>query len=180
MNDLFHVITGTRSLEPEKYYSLNGEYAALLYQDGAIEVFREGDSSHVYILNTKCINFPNAFEIIGDHLVAAEYDGGIMFQNLTDKTINILNTDTVYSALKFKGSLLMAIREDKKCIDVFDAERAEKLFSMQSAAPIQYFAFSKNGEEAVAVTENGKYIVANLWQDESDLLEQANHFVFGY
>ena len=180
MNDVNHILSGTTGIEPIVTFSADLEYAALIYDDGAIEVFRREDSRHVYLLNRQYYELPYVLGFTGDRMAAAGKSGGIMFQNLEDGSITNLNTDTVYVSFRYCGSKLMALREDRCAADVFDAEKPELLFSMQSAVPITSFGFSENGAEAVAVTENGEYLVADLWQNESALLEQARRFAPGH
>lgn len=179
MNDLSHILTETTDIAPEKYYSPDGAYAALLYHDGAVEIFRREDSSQVYLLNRQFYEMPNEFGIISGNLVAAENPGGIMFQNLEDQRITTLNTDTLYTNMRFRGNLLMAVQDNGCTIDVFDIVKAEQLFSMQSAVPFESFGFSEDGNETVAFIGENECLAANLWADEDALLEKARTFASG-
>ncbi|MER1994217.1 MAG: WD40 repeat domain-containing protein [Eubacteriales bacterium] len=154
------------------YYSRDGRYAALLYPDGAIEVFRQEDSSKVYLLNNQYTAAPAAFGISGDTMCASDSKGRLLFQNLADGTMTVLNTGSPRTVFMFdsSGDLLMAASDDAADADVYAVKEAEKLFTVSGASALKAIGFSEDGEQAVAVTTDGQILTAELWRNETKLL----------
>ena len=138
------------SYDPVISYAQDGAYAALLYPDGAIEVFRKGEEK-AFLLNTQFYNEPTAFGIFGDRMVAADIYGRIMFQDLKDGSMNLLDADGIYRVFMFEGNFLAAGRNNGTVVDVFDVEKGERLFSMQNSAGFARIGFSEDGEYAVGL-----------------------------
>ncbi len=178
--ETFRAINKMDDYEPSLYYAPDGEYAALLYPDGAIEVFRKGEGQKAILLNTQFYNEPTAFGIFGDKMAAADSYGRIMFQDLKDSSMNILNTDGICRVFMFEGDFLAAGRNNGTVVDVFDMKKGERLFSMQSAAGFSRIGFSEDGKYAVGLTEGNSAVTGELWQNENALLEAARRFAPGH
>ena len=179
LTETFMTINGITEPNPRLYYSREGEYAAWVSEDGTIEVFRKDEPDKVF-LQTEQFNFaPTAFGIAGDTMVAADRTSRMMFQNLKDGTMTVLKDDYAHTSFVFNGNYLMAAREGACVIDVYDAEKAEKLFSMSSSVPFERMGFSEDGNEAAAINTNGRVMTGNLWLNENALLEAARRFVPG-
>ena len=103
----------------------------------------------------------------------------MMFQNLKDGTMTVLKDDYAHTSFVFNENYLMAAREGACVIDVYDAEKAERLFSMSSSVPFERMGFSEDGNEAAAINTNGRVMTGNLWLNENALLEAARRFVPG-
>ena len=179
VSETFKALNEMESYEPSVYYAPGGEYAALLYPDGAIEVFRKGDGEKAVLLNTQFYNEPTAFGIYGDRMAAADRYGRIMFQDLKDSSMNILDADGVYTVFMFEGNFLAAGRNDGTAADVFDTEKGERLFSLQDAGGFTRIGFSQDGRYAVGLTEGNGAVTGELWQNESALLDAARRFAPG-
>ena len=180
VSETFRALNQMESYDPKLYYAPGGEYAALLYPDGAIEVFRKGDAQKAVLLNTQFYNEPTAFGIFGGRMAAADSYGRIMFQNLEDGSMNILDAEGVYRVFMFEGSFLAAGRNNGTAVDVFDAEKGERLFSMQDPAGFVRIGFSEDGRYAVGLTEGNGAVTGELWQNESALLDAARRFAPGH
>ena len=180
VTETFKALNEMDDYEPVLYYSPGGEYAALLYPDGAIEVFRKGEGEKAFLLNTQFYNEPTAFGIFGSKMVAADSYGRIMFQDLTDSSMSILDAAGIYRVFMFEGNYLAAGRNNGAVVDVFDTEKGERLFTMQSPAGFTRIGFSEDGEYAVGLTEGNGAITGELWQNENALLEAARRFAPGH
>ena len=179
VTETFKALNKMDDYEPSLYYSPGGEYAALIYPDGAIEVFRKGEGQKAFLLNTQFYNEPTAFGIFGDRMAAADSYGRIMFQNLKDGSVNLLDTDGIYRVFMFEGNFLAAGRNNGTVVDVFDTENGERLFSMRNAGGFSRIGFSADGNYAVGLTEGNGAVTGELWQNENALLEAARRFVSG-
>ncbi len=170
LTDSFRVLSGLSDFDPVLHYSREGEYAALTYPDGTIEVFRKGEEKP-FLVNAHFAAAPLAFGICGDVMVASENTGRMMFQNLQNGELKILDGEP-YLTLIFDGNLLLASRYEAKEIDVYDYKKGELLFTMRSSEPFRNGGFSADGKYAVFYTDN-RCMTAVLWRDEEDLLKQA-------
>ena len=179
VSETFRILNEMDSYDPVISYAQDGAYAALLYPDGAIEVFRKGEEK-AFLLNTQFYNEPTAFGIFGDRMVAADIYGRIMFQDLKDGSMNLLDADGIYRVFMFEGNFLAAGRNNGTVVDVFDVEKGERLFSMQNSAGFARIGFSEDGEYAVGLIEENGAVIGNLWQNENALLEAARHFAPGH
>ena len=173
-------------LQPRKQYSRDGKITAVLYPDGAIELFDTfGDGKPQRTLAQ--LMWPIvSFGMVNDRLIASDYSGRMLFYDLTNKeVVRILNGAPPYTGYSFneEGTLMMALRNGGGYdIDVYETETGEMLFSMtttvtlpsdlQSFEPFTEFAFTSDGEYAVGVTENS-FVVADLLKDEDRLIERA-------
>ncbi|MBQ4240164.1 MAG: toll/interleukin-1 receptor domain-containing protein [Oscillospiraceae bacterium] len=180
VTETFRALNAMDDYEPLLYYSPEGAYAALLYPDGAIEVFRKGEGEKPILLNTQLYNAPTAFGIVGDRMVAADRYGRIMFQSLTDESMNILTADGVYSVFVFDGDCLMAGQNNGTTVDMYDFEKGERLFSMRSEVPFTRIGFSEDRLYAVCLTEENGAVVGELWKKENALLTEARRFAPGH
>ena len=179
VTETFKALNKMDDYEPSLYYSPGGEYAALIYPDGAIEVFRKGEGQKAFLLNTQFYNKPTAFGIFGDRMAAADSYGRIMFQSLKDGSVNLLDTDGIYRVFMFDRNFLAAGRNNGTVVDVFDTENGERLFSMRNAGGFSRIGFSADGNYAVGLTEGNGAVTGELWQNENALLEAARRFVSG-
>ena len=179
LTETFMTINGITEPNPRLYYSREGEYAAWVSEDGTIEVFRKDEPDQVFLQTGQVNCAPTAFGIAGDTMVAADRTSRMMFQNLKDGTMTVLKDDYAHTSFVFNGNYLMAAREGACVIDVYDAEKAEKLFSMSSSVPFERMGFSEDGNEAAAINTNGRVMTGNLWLNENALLEAARRFVPG-
>ena len=179
VTETFKALNKMDDYEPALYYSPKGEYAALLYPDGAIEVFRKGEGQKAFLQNTQFYNEPTAFGIFGDRMAAADSYGRIMFQDLKDGSMSLLDTDGIYRVFMFEGNFLVAGRNNGTVADVFDTERGERLFSMRDAGGFTRIGFSEDGNYAVGMTEGNRAVTGELWQNENALLEAARRFASG-
>ncbi len=180
LTETFKAINSITDTAPAVFFSREGNYAALVYADGTIEVFRKGENRKVFLKNAQFTYAPVAFGIIADTMVASDRGGRLLFQNLADGSMTILKTGVVHTDFIFSGNLLMARRESHGIIDVYNAEKAELLFSMRSSVPFTQFGFSGDGKSAVGITADLDIMVADLLQDESALLERARRFAPGH
>lgn len=180
VSETFKALNQMENYDPKLYYAPGGEYAALIYPDGAIEVFRKGEGQQAFLLNTQFYNEPTAFGIFGGRMAAADSYGRIMFQNLENGSMNILDTEGIFRVFMFEGSFLAAGRNNGTAVDVFDTEKGERLFTMQNAAGFSRIGFSEDGKYAVGLTEGNGAVTGELWQDENALLEAARRFVPGH
>lgn len=173
--ETFQTLLEMKDEPSEPYYSPDGRYAALQYPDGVIEVFRQEDSDRVYLMNNQYSTAPVAFGITGDIMCASDDKGRLLFQDLTDGTMTVLNTGSPRTVFMFDpaGELLMAVADNATDADVYDVRNAEKLFTVSGTTVLKAIGFSEDGELAVAYTADGKYITAELWRDETKLLEAA-------
>ena len=142
-------------------------------------MFRKGEGQKAFLLNTQFYNEPTAFGIFGDRMAAADSYGRIMFQNLKDGSVNLLDTDGIYRVFMFEGNFLAAGRNNGTVVDVFDTENGERLFSMRNAGGFSRIGFSADGNYAVGLTEGNGAVTGELWQNENALLEAARRFVSG-
>ena len=143
-------------------------------------MFRKGEGEKPVLLNTQLYNTPTAFGIVGDRMVAADRYGRIMFQSLTDESMNILTADGVYSVFVFDGDCLMAGQNNGTTVDVYDFEKGERLFSMRSEVPFTRIGFSEDRLYAVGLTEENGAVVGELWKKENALLTEARRFAPGH
>ena len=180
VTETFKALNEMDDYEPLIYYTLKGEYAALLYPDGSIEVFRKGEGGKVLLENTQFYNLPTAFGIYADMMVAADRYGRLMFQNLKDSSMKIVDTDGVHTVFMFDGNYLVAGRNSGTEADVYDLEKCERLFTLESSAQITRIGFSADGSCAVGLTEDGGAVVGELWTNENALLEAARRFAPGH
>ncbi len=176
VTDTFKALSGLTDFDPQLYYSREGAYAALLFPDGVIEIFSKDNIEKPLLVNSHFKSAPTAFGIIGNTLAAADSLGRVMFQDLTDGKLTILDTGAAHLTFVFGGDLLMASQLDGTVIDVYDTQKAEFLFSMRNSVPFRTMGFSADGRYAVAHTDN-QWMTAELWLDESALLEQARRLV---
>ena len=174
MPGTYQTVLGMQDGPSYTVYSPDGQYAALVYPDGPIEVFRREDPSSVFLLNAQFATEATACGIAGDILCAADSKGRVLFQNITDGTMTILDTGAAHLTFNFdlRQDLLMASQEDGKRIDVFSVKDAELLFTMSGSSPFLRMGFSEDGEYAVAFTEDA-CMAAHLYTDEALLLEEA-------
>ncbi len=179
VTETFKALNKLDDYEPLLYYASGGEYAALLYPDGAIEVFRKGEGQKAFLQNTQFYNTPTAFGIFGDRMAAADSYGRIMFQNLKNGSMNLLDTEGIYRVFMFKGDFLAAGRNNGTVVDVFDTEKGEHLFSMRHADGFARIGFSADGRYAVGLTEENGAVIGELWQNENALLDAARRFAPG-
>ncbi len=156
------------------WYSQDGKYAALVYEDGVIEVFSREDPGHVALMNAQFADGPTAFGIAADTLCAADSKGRLLFQHMNDSQPTVLDTGLAYGTFVFSpdGKILMAAKTDGSCIDVYSVPDAEKLFSMTAQEVFQSMGFSEDGEYAIGFTENG-CVTGKLWTDENEMVQQA-------
>ena len=180
LTETFMSINGIGKPDPELFWSREGDYAAIVHEDGCIEVFRKEDPDTVYLQNDQFTFAPVAFGIVGDTLAASDRTSRMMFVNLKDGTMKILKGDCAHNTFVFSGNILMASRGDGCGVDVYDVETAELLYSMTSPVPFQRMGFSEDGGFTVAVTGDGRTAAGNLWQNESALLEAARRFAPGH
>ena len=180
VSETFKALNEMENYEPVVYFAQDGAYSALLYPDGAIEVFRKGEEQEAFSLNTQFYNEPTAFGIYGDRMVAADSYGRIMFQNLEDGSMNLLDTDGIYRVFMFEENFLAAARNNGTVVDVFDTEKGELLFSMQSDEGFVRIGFSEDGKYVVGLTEDNGAVTGELWQNENALLEAARRFAPGH
>ena len=176
VTETFKALNQMDDYEPLLYYSMGGEYAALLYPDGAIEVFRKGEGQKAFLQNTQFYNTPTAFGIFGDRMAAADSYGRILFQNLKDGSMTLLDTDGVYRVFMFRDRFLVAGRNNGAVADVFDMEKGERLFSLRNPSGFTRIGFSEDGTRAVGLTEGNGAVTGELWQNENALLEAARRF----
>lgn len=175
ITETYQTLLGMENGPSATCYSMDGNYAALIYPDGIIEVFQKEDPDTVYLVNAQFTEEPTAYGIVGDILCAADAHGRIMFQNLTDSEITVLKTENGnYGTFVFDpaGELLMAAKDHSYLIDVYSVPEAQKLFTMSSSEPFQHMGFTTDGESAAALTADS-CMVAELWKDEVKLLEWA-------
>ncbi len=180
VTETFKALNQMDDYEPLLYYSPGGEYAALLYPDGAIEVFRKGEGQKAFLQNTQFYNEPTAFGIFGDRMAAADSYGRIMFQDLKDGSMNLLDTDGIYRVFMFEGDFLVAGKNNGTVADVFDTEKGELLFSMENAGGFTRIGFSADGSCAVGLSEGNGAVIGELWKNENALLEGARRFAPGH
>ena len=173
-------------LQPRKQYSRDGKRTAVLYPDGAIELYDTfGDGKPQRSLAQ--LMWPIvSFGMVNDRLIATDYSGRMLFYDLDSmEVVRILNGVSPYTGYAFneEGTLMMALRNGGGYdIDVYETETGEMLFSMtttvtlpsdpQSFEPFTEFAFTADGEYAVGVTENS-FVVADLLKNETRLIERA-------
>ena len=173
-------------LQPRKQYSRDGKTTAVLYPDGAIELFETfGDGKPVRSLAQ--LMWPIvSFGMVNDRLIATDYSGRMLFYDLeTKEVVRIHNGVSPYTGYAFneEGTLMMALRNGGGyTIDVYETATGDMLFSMTSTVtlisdpqafePFTEFAFTEDGEYAVGVTENS-FVIADLLKDETRLIERA-------
>ncbi len=179
VTETFKALNQMDDYEPLLYYAPGGEYAALLYPDGAIEVFRKGEGQKAFLQNTQFYNTPTAFGIFGDRMAAADSYGRILFQNLKDGSMTLLDTDGVYRVFMFQDRFLVAGRNNGTVADVYDMEKGERLFSLRNPGGFTRIGFSEDGTRAVGLTEGNGAVTGELWQNENALLEAARRFAPG-
>ena len=170
VTDTFRVLSGLSDFDPVLHYSREGDYAALAYPDGTIEVFRKGEEKP-FLVNAHFASAPLAFAICEDVMVASENTGRMMFQNLQSGELKILDGDP-HLTLIFDGDLLLASRYEAMEMDVYDYKKGELLFVMRSSEPFIRGGFSADGQYAVFYTDN-RCMTAALWRDENELLKQT-------
>ena len=112
-------------------------------------------------------------------MAAADRYGRIMFQDLKNSSMNILDADGVYTVFMFEGNFLAAGRNDGTAADVFDTEKGERLFSLRDAGGFTRIGFSQDVRYAVGLTEGNGAVTGELWQNESALLDAARRFAPG-
>ncbi len=164
-------------LQPLARYSREGDRAAVIYPDGAIELFDTYGDGHVKSVLQQLTMPITAFGMVKNRLVASDYSGRILFYDLDKgEVVRILNDGVSHVGFAFTeaGDLLMAMRAGLiPAIDVYSMEDGVLLFTMHGTSDFTEFAFTTDGKYAVGVMEGGRYIVADLLTDESELIAQA-------
>ena len=168
-------------LQPLKRYSREGDRMAVIYPDGAIELFDTFGDGHVKSCLQQLTMPITAFGIVNNRLIASDYSGRIMFYDLEqDKIVSILNDGMAHTGFAYteNGDYLMALRIGTiPAIDVYSLEDGALLFTMNGSSSFTDFAFTTDGQYAVGIMENGGFIVADMLTDETVLLEKARAFV---
>ena len=164
-------------------YSKDGNTSAIVYPDGAIELFDTFGDGTVKETLSQLERPITAFGMVNGMLVASDESGRMMFYDLENKNVvRILNDGAGYIGFSYSadGTLLMALRTGSRIIDVFSMKDAEKLFSMIGPVGFEEFAFTTDGKYAVGIMDDGTYLVGELFTDEGTLLETARAFVARY
>lgn len=176
LTEAFKTSTALTDLTPQVWYSRDGQRAAMSYADGVIEVFEASDGRISQMLGQLTREI-NALGMAGDTLVAADGGGRLMFYDLGKReVIRIVNLDVAGVDMAFNeaGDLCMVQRYDD-AIEVYDVEKAERLFTLRSAQYFTDFGFSADGRYAVGVTAEGADCY-ELWNDEAELIRFAKAF----
>ena len=177
-------------LETRTYFSRDGQRAALLYQDGWIELFDTFGDGSVQQSIGQLVDPIFTFGMVNNRLVASSSYGRLLFWDLeNNKTIKVINTSTTYTGFAFNqsGDLMMGMRLNNDMIDVYSMKTAELLFSITYSKEFTGFGFSEDGEYAIGVStmpdnqtntnDTPCYLVADLYTDETKLIEHANDFI---
>ncbi len=170
-------------LVPVNRYSKEGDTSAIVYPDGAIELFDTFGDGTVKETLSQLERPITAFGMVGGILAASDESGRMMFYDLKNKNvIRILNDGAGYIGFAYSadGTLLMALRTGSRVVDVFSMKTAEQLFSMIGPVGFTDFAFTADGAYAVGMMEDGTYLVGELFQSEEKLLQTARAFVGRY
>lgn len=170
-------------LVPVNRYSKEGDTSAIVYPDGAIELFDTFGDGTVKETLSQLERPITAFGMVDGILAASDESGRMMFYDLKNKNvIRILNDGAGYVGFAYSGdgTLLMALRTGSRVIDVYSMKTAELLFSMIGPVGFTDFAFTTNGAYAVGMMEDGTYLVGELFQSEEKLLQTARTFVGRY
>ena len=176
-------------LETRTMYSRDGSRAAILYPDGWIELFDTyGDGTPQWNLG-QIFEPIAAFAMVNDRLVASSSFGRLLFWDLeNNRVLKVVKADTTYTGFAFNesGDLMMGLQLGSGAIDVYNMKNAELLFTITNGAEFTEFGFSEDGEYAIGVTTlpssnpelNGTpcYMVADLYMDETKLIEHARDF----
>lgn len=130
------------------------------------------------------------FGMVNDRLVASSSYGRLLFWDLeNNKTLKVINTSTTYTGFAFNqsGDLMMGMRLNNYVIDVYNMKTAELLFSITYGKEFTGFGFSEDDKYAIGVTtmpdhltntdDTPCYLVADLYTDETKLIEHANDFI---
>ncbi len=162
---------------PTRYYSRDGRYIALAYRDGTIELFDADGDGTVLDTVTPLKNQVRAIGMTENRLIAADETGRILFYDL--ETLSVIRTYTnLYHYYSFAfspdGQYAAALRMGDGQIDVYDAIRAELLFTIHTdeGETAETVAFSKDGRYLVVRTGKCDRI-ADLYPDEADLIAEA-------
>ncbi len=170
-------------LVPLSRYSREGNQAAIIYPDGAIELFDTYGDGTVKKVIAQLTMPITAFGMVGNRLVASDYSGRTLFYDLeAGSVLRILNDGVGYTAFSYSmdGSMLMALQSGGgTAIDVYLLETAELLFTIKAPKEFTEFAFTEDGRYAVGITEDG-LLVADLLTDEEVLIERAREFTSRY
>ncbi|MBR0515157.1 MAG: TIR domain-containing protein [Clostridia bacterium] len=177
-------------LETRTCFSRDGQRAAMLYQDGWIELFDTYGDGSVQQTIGQLVDPIYTFGMVNDRLVASSSYGRLLFWDLeNNKTLKVINTSTTYTGFAFNqsGDLMMGMRLNNYVIDVYNMKTAELLFSITYGKEFTGFGFSEDDKYAIGVTtmpdhltntdDTPCYLVADLYTDETKLIEHANDFI---
>ncbi|MBR3129989.1 MAG: toll/interleukin-1 receptor domain-containing protein [Clostridia bacterium] len=162
---------------PYRYYARDGKHIALAYRDGTIELYDVDGDGSVKDLITPLNGEAQTIGMTEHRLVAADGTGRLLFYDLDSNTV-IGTVTNLYNYHLFafdpSGQYVMAARRGDQQIDVYDAVRAELLFSIHTDEndTVDTFAFSADGRYAVAHTEKGD-LIADLYPDADALIREA-------
>ena len=170
-----------------KKYSRDGSRAAVIYPDGAIELYDTFGNGEPRKVLGQLFMPVSAFGMVNDRLVASDTTGRLLFYDLAnDRVIRVQNSNLAYTAFAFSesGDLMMALKsEEEYAIDVYRTDNAEKLFTITYGAAFSDFGFTEDGKYAVGVSANPTnktalngqtiYMAADLYLDENSLISQA-------
>ena len=166
---------------PKLAFSRDGQYAALRYADGVIELFETAGDGSVSAMIGELTSVIDALAMTEKQLVASDQSARLLVYDLESRSVQrILNAGTVYSAFAFdpEGNKVMALCGGLTKIDVYSLETFELLFSLHATADtFTDMAFSEDGAYAVGKTASGKFVVGELWTDEEALLGHARRLV---
>ena len=170
-----------------KKYSRDGSRAAVIYPDGAIELYDTFGNGEPRKVLGQLFMPVSAFGMVNDRLVASDTTGRLLFYDLAnDRGIRVQTRNLAYTAFAFSesGALMMALKsEEEYAIDVYRTDNAEKLFTITYGAAFSDFGFTEDGKYAVGVSANPTnktalngqtiYMAADLYLDEHSLISQA-------
>lgn len=166
-------------LQPQTRVSREGDRLAVLYPDGAIELYDAFGDGHATGALQQLTMPITAFGMVRDRLIATDYSGRMLFYDLAkNKVVKIINEGSAHSGYAFteQGDLLMALRVGTiPAIDVYDTADGTLLFTMNGPSPFEDFAFTVDETYAVGWMQNGGFVVADLLKDETTLLEHARN-----
>lgn len=180
--DAFLQTTGSNlDTTPRLTFSRDGSFAAMSYADGVIELFDTAGDGSVAAMIGELTAEITALAMTEGQLVAADQNTRLLIYDLkTRSNRRVLNPEVIYTGFAFdpEGRRLMALCGGLTRIDVYSLESLELLFSLHTTADtFSDMAFSEDGAYAVGRTASGKYVVGDLWADETALLERARRFV---
>ena len=163
-------------------FSTDGNVAAMVYPDGAIELFDALGDGRPKETVSQLYTYISTVAITGNRLIAMDVDTRLLIYNMDTHTVeSIQNNGTLYSSFAFNAdeSLMLALCAGLTRIDVIDLNDGGRiLFSLHATADtFTDFAFTQDGAYAVGVTSAGLYVVADLWQDDHALIAQAKRLV---